>query len=603
MFWMVRFMLLFLRYFCPNFILDSMTTRKAPKPFIAASVTPAPVLPPPLVLPSDTRRSSIINKPRSTSSSPAPQSGKPYTQLKAPTPVFHTPSPSSSNGSLAYKKSPSPQPAAQSVQSIPRSQPRKQPNVSASVPVPVPAPAPTPVLVSKPSFGQKLRKAFSFGSRKASADRASTMSTSTPPPPVMRKSQSTRAMTLSGDFSNFSGNNGNEFASFSSVTMDGPKKRRSSRFSMVDSDAVSVRSNTSSSSFSTLRKFGSSLNKAKNRLSSKPPPMPPIEFVNSAMTAAEAPAPHAATPAPPSVSHAVAEAERPEPIAVFVAETLASNDVSNDQVPVAEAEPTIKVNGSTEDLTPRTPSEDESGEDLNVADTVFPKSLDSLTVETIRSSLERTKSLERRRSRRSTKSSDSEKRKSSTLVNALEVHISQGDAALSVPGSPSASPLGILKTIDVAPESEAVQSPANTENDAFEFTSEPETISVRPNRASYIKARDNAIAKTNKAALTYHHPVYNPNRASNSRNSLYKAQGTIEPAAIKPLNKATSAVSFSSRILIYDTYDSVNYDRRAEISTCNRLNPILAQQIKEEINNFKMEMQVHAESRIYTHFF
>ena len=39
-------------------------------------------------------------------------------------------------------------------------------------------------------------------------------------------------------------------------------------------------------------------------------------------------------------------------------------------------------------------SESESDEDLNAADTVFPKNLDSLAVETIRSSLERTKSLE-----------------------------------------------------------------------------------------------------------------------------------------------------------------------------------------------------------------
>lgn len=62
-------------------------------------------------------------------------------------------------------------------------------------------------------------------------------------------------------------------------------------------------------------------------------------------------------------------------------------------------------------------------------------------------------------------------------------------------------------------------------------------------------------------------------------------------------------VNFSKKIIIFDTYDGQDYDRRAEPATCNRLTPLLAQQIKEELNNFKMEMNVHAESRIYTHFF
>ncbi|EHL02590.1 putative protein BNI4 [Glarea lozoyensis 74030] len=45
------------------------------------------------------------------------------------------------------------------------------------------------------------------------------------------------------------------------------------------------------------------------------------------------------------------------------------------------------------------------------------------------------------------------------------------------------------------------------------------------------------------------------------------------------------------------------YDRRGEIATCNRLTPMLAQQIKEELNTFKMEMEVHESSKVYTHFF
>ncbi|TGJ87766.1 hypothetical protein E0Z10_g1022 [Xylaria hypoxylon] len=61
--------------------------------------------------------------------------------------------------------------------------------------------------------------------------------------------------------------------------------------------------------------------------------------------------------------------------------------------------------------------------------------------------------------------------------------------------------------------------------------------------------------------------------------------------------------TFSPRIVFHDTWPSGEYDRRGEIATCNRLTPMLAQQIKEELNTFKMEMEVHETSKIYTHFF
>lgn len=63
------------------------------------------------------------------------------------------------------------------------------------------------------------------------------------------------------------------------------------------------------------------------------------------------------------------------------------------------------------------------------------------------------------------------------------------------------------------------------------------------------------------------------------------------------------SATFSPRIVFYDTWPSQEYDRRGDIATCNRLTPMLVQQIKEELNAFKMEMEVHENSKIYTHFF
>ncbi|KAI9887112.1 MAG: bud neck involved protein [Watsoniomyces obsoletus] len=89
-----------------------------------------------------------------------------------------------------------------------------------------------------------------------------------------------------------------------------------------------------------------------------------------------------------------------------------------------------------------------------------------------------------------------------------------------------------------------------------------------------------------------------------------------------PQSISKFSVTFSPRIQFHDTWPSGEYDRRGEVATCNRLTPMLAQQIKEELNTFKMvgppkarscpsnhmlidsqEMEVHEQSKVYTHFF
>ncbi|KAL4944439.1 hypothetical protein BDV06DRAFT_90601 [Aspergillus oleicola] len=51
---------------------------------------------------------------------------------------------------------------------------------------------------------------------------------------------------------------------------------------------------------------------------------------------------------------------------------------------------------------------------------------------------------------------------------------------------------------------------------------------------------------------------------------------------------ASKSLLFSPRIQFHETWPSGEYDRRGDIATCNRLTPLLAQQIKEELNTFKM---------------
>ncbi|KAL4891617.1 hypothetical protein BDV59DRAFT_66426 [Aspergillus ambiguus] len=80
------------------------------------------------------------------------------------------------------------------------------------------------------------------------------------------------------------------------------------------------------------------------------------------------------------------------------------------------------------------------------------------------------------------------------------------------------------------------------------------------------------------------------------------AGGESKSAPITPQPVMPKSLVFSPRIQFHETWPSGEYDRRGDIATCNRLTPLLAQQIKEELNNFKMEMEVHETSKIYTHF-
>lgn len=62
-------------------------------------------------------------------------------------------------------------------------------------------------------------------------------------------------------------------------------------------------------------------------------------------------------------------------------------------------------------------------------------------------------------------------------------------------------------------------------------------------------------------------------------------------------------VRFAPEVIIYDTYDGEEYDRTPDAATCNELTPILAQTIKIELNVFKDSMDIHEESKHYTHYY
>ncbi|KAJ3464920.1 hypothetical protein MRS44_005578 [Fusarium solani] len=124
------------------------------------------------------------------------------------------------------------------------------------------------------------------------------------------------------------------------------------------------------------------------------------------------------------------------------------------------------------------------------------------------------------------------------------------------------------------------------------------------------------------ASLELDHPsvpaILTNSRSPSPPNDKFQGHRTIVPTVISSKNCFMAApnlhqdtphrsvkrnATFLPHIVFYDTWPSQEYDRRGEVVTWNLMTPMLARQIKEEINAFKMEMEVHENSRIYTHFF
>ncbi len=89
----------------------------------------------------------------------------------------------------------------------------------------------------------------------------------------------------------------------------------------------------------------------------------------------------------------------------------------------------------------------------------------------------------------------------------------------------------------------------------------------------------------------------------NNKPALTSSSSFASQQSSKKSSKPSRKVGFSSKIVLYDAWNGEDYDRHPDIATCNQLTPLIAQQIKEELNELKSEMEVHEESQCYTHFY
>ncbi|KAH3671664.1 hypothetical protein OGAPHI_000369 [Ogataea philodendri] len=199
---------------------------------------------------------------------------------------------------------------------------------------------------------------------------------------------------------------------------------------------------------------------------------------------------------------------------------------------------------------------------------------------------------------------------------------STGSASFGSPGSERQS-MG-LKGPAFTPV--AKQFPATRRYSSYSYEDEPEKdfedyiaeasqaspVSQEPPAPERIRKsrRMSLIGKLNKKTET---------GSSFSRRNRTKSQGSIRLSFFgskssidtRDLNATPMGspmvevprVRFSSKILLFETYDEYDYDRKPDQATCNQLTPQLALQIKSELNELKAEMPVHELSKCYTQFF
>ncbi|KAI9248383.1 hypothetical protein EDC94DRAFT_625126 [Helicostylum pulchrum] len=102
--------------------------------------------------------------------------------------------------------------------------------------------------------------------------------------------------------------------------------------------------------------------------------------------------------------------------------------------------------------------------------------------------------------------------------------------------------------------------------------------------------------------------------SSNSKKALglHFGLGLHGSPKLRPASSSTSSlvmetrrIQFCSTIQVHETFAPADYDRRCDTNaTCQKLTPIMAMKIKQELNEYKLtDMEVHVESRQYTHFF
>lgn len=136
-----------------------------------------------------------------------------------------------------------------------------------------------------------------------------------------------------------------------------------------------------------------------------------------------------------------------------------------------------------------------------------------------------------------------------------------------------------LTTLDRTGSSTPSPKPSETKGSAFEPPPSVPSITDSPSSSAPSTPNEEAHGHRRTGTVTIGSEDYFV--------SALRLRQDTKSAPTTPQGTKRNA-TFSPRIVFFETWPSQEYDRRGEIATCNRLTPMLAQQIKEELNTFKM---------------
>ncbi|RUS14220.1 hypothetical protein BC937DRAFT_94168 [Endogone sp. FLAS-F59071] len=135
-------------------------------------------------------------------------------------------------------------------------------------------------------------------------------------------------------------------------------------------------------------------------------------------------------------------------------------------------------------------------------------------------------------------------------------------------------------------------------------SSYPSSMSNSPVHTKYLSTTADEFSQDHPPLYSlFPRPELSTSTESARRSNTAPNTPTLPKSIRTP--RLQRSLQFAPNIQIHETHASGDYDRRCDANvTCAKLTPLIAMKIKQELNEYKLkEMDVHIDSRIYTHFF
>lgn len=130
----------------------------------------------------------------------------------------------------------------------------------------------------------------------------------------------------------------------------------------------------------------------------------------------------------------------------------------------------------------------------------------------------------------------------------------------------------------------------------------PSATSSTSSNAQQQQPHDMAPPPT--VGMHYGLPLHGSPRLRPAASSSTSSLNTMTNAS-SSTEQPRRRLQFCPTIQVHETFAASEYDRRCDSNaTCQKMTPMMAMKIKQELNEYKLtDMDVHVDSRQYTHFF